>query len=155
MLPLPLELVQQLSLPNILFLFMATQFRRPLTSRTLSPLKSTRSVSGSKRAHSPDPAADPVISKRVRAAPSPTTKQHNETRERDRQRKQAERQLRAEKNAEFKEKYRRAFPGWKFYFDSDTIEPANAIAAKICEVKVKQLGGVIRLLLPLLYQVSS
>lgn len=124
---------------------MATLNRRPLANRPLplqvpsifSPLKSSRTVSGSsKRARSPDPI-DASTSKRARAvAPAPSTL--TAARDVAKERKQAERE---QQKAEFKDKYCRAFPHFRFYFDLENIEPDRA-ATQDLEARIQQLGGV-------------
>jgi len=115
--------------------------RRPLASRFLqgpsqpSPGKQARTVSGSKRPRSPDHDDAPIHphTKRVRA----TTQDCHTTSHKER--KYAERE---QKEAEFKQKYTRAFPGWIFYLDSETL-------AKNVEhtfrAKILHLGGVCHL----------
>ncbi|KAL0956061.1 hypothetical protein HGRIS_002230 [Hohenbuehelia grisea] len=123
---------------------MATLARRPLATRTallpqcLSPMKQTRTVSGSKRERSPDPSNDlaPKTLKRVKAT---TTTLGNQ--EEDRERKRVERE---QARLEFKEKYSKAFPKFKFYFDTDTIESASLLALRDdLEFKILRLGGSI------------
>jgi regulatory subunit for Cdc7p protein kinase len=109
-----------------------SQSRRPLTSRTLpnSPSKS-RVVSGSKRPRSPEhgePHVQPIL-KRVCLAPTTVA--------RDLQReKKAEREQR---EAEFRQKYTRAFPMWKFYFDT---EKPLSVSQSSLRTRVVQLKAV-------------
>lgn len=108
--------------------------RRPLSSRFLqgpsqpSPPKQVRAVSGSKRPRSPD-HGDAPHTKRVRAITQDSATSRNINKERKN----------AEREAEFKQKYTRAFPGWIFYLDSETL-------AKNVEhtfrAKILHLGGV-------------
>lgn len=111
--------------------------RRPLSSRFLqgpsqpSPTKQVRTVSGSKRPRSPDhgDASTHPNTKRVRAITQDSAASRNINKERKH----------AEREAEFKQKYTRAFPGWIFYLDSETL-------AKNVEhtfrAKILHLGGV-------------
>ncbi|GLB37228.1 putative zinc finger in DBF-like proteins [Lyophyllum shimeji] len=123
---------------------MATLNRRPLATRslqassTLSPLKSHRTVSASKRPRSPEPPVDPSTSqpttKRVKALdPSPASKARDQLRER----KHLERE---QQKAEFKEKYTRAFPAFTFYFDELNI---GSVALDAYEERIEQLGAKI------------
>ncbi|KAF5386259.1 hypothetical protein D9615_002435 [Tricholomella constricta] len=124
---------------------MATLNRPPLTNRshqfpsTVSPIKSQRTASGSKRPRSPEPSADPSAfhptSKRVKAAmdPSPAPK----ARDRLRERKHVERE---QQKAEFKEKYTRAFPSFTFYFDELNL---GSVALDTYEEMIEELGGKI------------
>lgn len=134
---------------------MATLNRRPLANRTLqpstliSPLKVSRTVSGSKRPRSPDPSADPSashqLSKRVKAVPlSPAIT----VRDRQRERKHAERE---QQRLEFREKYSRAFPGFIFYFEEDNIGPVDLDEY---EDRIEQLGGVRSLVQHTVYPTS-
>jgi hypothetical protein len=100
--------------------------------RTHPPLKS-RSISGSKRPRSPDHSLD-VPPKRQKPVPAPSKEIDKEKARRHAQREQ--------QRLEFKEKYRRAFPSWKFYFDTDNIHPDNVSAVKLAQAKIRQLGGV-------------
>lgn len=122
---------------------MATLNRRHLINRTLqhpsvfSPLKSTRTASGSKRPRSPEPSIDPPtshpISKRVKAvAPSPAAT----TRDKHKERKQIERE---QQKAEFRDKYTRAFPTFKFYFEEGNV---GSVALDAYEEMIDQLGAV-------------
>jgi len=105
------------------------QSRRPLTSRLVpnSPGK-TRVVSGTKRPRSPDrgePLVHPV-KKRVR--PNQVADLQKE--------KKAERE---QMEAEFRDKYIRAFPMWKFYFDT---EKTLSVSQSSLKSRVLQLGAV-------------
>ncbi|KAJ6557186.1 Dfp1/Him1, central region-domain-containing protein [Mycena sp. CBHHK59/15] len=106
--------------------------------RTHPPLKQSRSISGSKRPRSPDQSLD-VLPKRLKAV-APTVAHREKETDKEKARRHAERE---QQRIEFKEKYRRAFPGWKFYFDIDNIHPDNTSAVKLCQVKIKQLGATI------------
>ncbi|KAJ7497153.1 Dfp1/Him1, central region-domain-containing protein [Mycena latifolia] len=105
--------------------------------RTHPPLKS-RSVSGSKRPRSPDQSLE-VQPKRQKAVASAAGQREKEV-DKEKARRHAERE---QQRIEFKEKYRRAFPGWKFYFDTDNILPDNLSAVKLAQAKIRQLGGSI------------
>jgi len=105
------------------------QSRRPLTSRIVpnSPAR-TRVVSGIKRPRSPDHGgalAHPVT-KRVRS---------NLVAELQKE-KMAERE---QMEAEFRDKYTRAFPMWKFYFDT---EKTLSVSQSSLKSRVLQLGAV-------------
>ncbi|KAJ6475224.1 Dfp1/Him1, central region-domain-containing protein [Mycena vitilis] len=104
--------------------------------RTHPPLKQSRSVSGSKRPHSPDQPLE-VVPKRLKAGPAPTRDKETD---KDKIRRHAERE---QQRIEFRDKYRRAFPGWRFYFDMDNILPEHASAIKAAQAKIRQLGGSI------------
>ncbi|KAJ7712781.1 Dfp1/Him1, central region-domain-containing protein [Mycena maculata] len=106
--------------------------------RTHPPLKQSRSVSGSKRPRSPDQSIE-VVPKRLKAAPPVTAHREKEV-DKEKARRHAERE---QQRIEFKEKYRRAFPGWKFYFDTDNIRPDDVSAVKLAQAKIRQLGGSI------------
>ncbi|KAJ7078930.1 Dfp1/Him1, central region-domain-containing protein [Mycena belliarum] len=100
--------------------------------RTHPPLKS-RSVSGSKRPRSPDQSLE-VQPKRQKAVAST----NGQDVDKEKARRHAERE---QQRTEFKDKYRRAFPSWKFYFDTDNIHPDNVSAVKLAQAKIRQLGG--------------
>jgi len=118
-----------------------SHLRRPLSTRTLpnSPSKATRIVSGSKRARSPEhgEAQGQRVLKRARVlAPPPVivpTRDLRKERERKTEREQQE--------AEFREKYTRAFPTWKFYFDT---EKPLSISESSLKSRVLSLGSVCR-----------
>ena len=114
--------------------------RRPLVpvSRALSLLE--RTASGvSKRARSPDPAAE-SNPKRVKGGlPSPGTLAARDDDRKEKERKRVERDAQKE---EFRIKYTKAFPGWVFYFDLDLLDPDSAPVREYLESKVTQLGGV-------------
>lgn len=123
--------------------------RRPLTNRTLfnSPIKQNRVLSGSKRPRSPEPAEAPTqpTTKRVRPtgdAPKPVVpkqaapKAVAPTRNLEKEKRQTERE---QKEAEFRDKYKRAFPTWKFYFDPDGLSGHNVHRMKS---RVEHLNGV-------------
>ncbi|KAJ6593766.1 Dfp1/Him1, central region-domain-containing protein [Mycena capillaripes] len=105
--------------------------------RTHPPLRQSRSVSGSKRPRSPDQVIE-VVPKRLKVVPSAGPGHRDKEPDKDKTRRQAERE---QQRVEFREKYRRAFPGWKFYFDTDNIHPENASAIKLAQSKIRQLGG--------------
>ncbi|KAF8972962.1 Dfp1/Him1, central region-domain-containing protein [Flammula alnicola] len=122
---------------------MATLFppRRALGNRSLqnpsnlTPSKQTRTVSGSKRARSPD-HGDTQVSptlKRVRATAPPISREL----QKDKERKQAERE---QKEAEFRRKYTNAFPGWIFYLDSETLDHG---AEQTFKSALLHLGGTV------------
>ena len=125
--------------------------RRPLGSRSLqtaanpSPAsKQPRVVSGSKRARSPDHTEiqTPKAPKRVRLVvdplPRPAAATSAKTREqlKDKQKRLTERLQREE---EFKRKYRKDFPGWRFYIDSENLDSKLESQLK---AKILRLGGV-------------
>lgn len=113
--------------------------RRPLTTRTLlnSPSNVTRTVSGSKRARSPENGEVQThhVLKRVRPLePPPSIVPSRDIR------KETERKMeREQKEAEFREKYSRAFPTWKFYFDT---EKPLSISKSSLKSRVLSLGAV-------------
>ncbi|EKM80859.1 hypothetical protein AGABI1DRAFT_56009, partial [Agaricus bisporus var. burnettii JB137-S8] len=94
--------------------------RRPLAPRQLllqqPPLPQ-------KRPRSPDPAALPL--KKHRRDRDPLRDNHRLEREQQR--------------LEFKEKYCRAFPGWIFYLDSDTIDRPHQLES--FRSRIQQLGA--------------
>lgn len=120
--------------------------RRPLGNSiqlptNISPSKTPRVVSV-KRARSPDHqdlTAPRAKLKRARAIPP----QEMLLQENEKERRHAERE---QQKAEFREKYRRAFPKWSFYFDTENIdlEPGHVAAF---ELKIQQLGGASRIAL--------
>ncbi|KAJ7925155.1 Dfp1/Him1, central region-domain-containing protein [Mycena leptocephala] len=103
--------------------------------RTHPPLKQSRSVSGSKRPRSPDQAPE-VVPKRLKAVPAAAPKELDK----EKARRHAQRE---QQRLEFRDKYRRAFPSWKFYFDTDNIHSENVSAIKAAQAKIRQLGGSI------------
>ncbi|TFK44599.1 Dfp1/Him1, central region-domain-containing protein [Crucibulum laeve] len=124
---------------------MTTLQRRPLVNRpqttTSVPaaINSSRSVSASfKRPRSPDhvePSAPRPISKRPRSSVS--SQVACATRDVGKERRHAERE---QQNAEFKEKYTRAFPSWTFYFDSENIDTEDSTIYML-EKRIEHLGG--------------
>ncbi|KAJ7209526.1 Dfp1/Him1, central region-domain-containing protein [Mycena pura] len=106
------------------------------TLRRTHPPKHSNPVLGLKRPRSPDHALD-AVSKRLKA--SATAHREKEI-DKDKARRHAERE---QQRMEFKEKYTRAFPGWKFYVDTDNIHPDNVSSVKLAQVKIRQLGGSI------------
>jgi regulatory subunit for Cdc7p protein kinase len=103
--------------------------------RTHPPLRQSRSVSGSKRPRSPDQLLE-VVPKRLKAAPGAVREKEVD---KDKARRAAERE---QQRVEFREKYSKAFPSWKFYFDLDNIRPENVSAVKLAQAKIRQLNGV-------------
>ncbi|KAF7321407.1 DBF4-type domain-containing protein [Mycena kentingensis (nom. inval.)] len=85
-----------------------------------------------KRARSPDHTHDIPPQKRQKAPPKDGDK--------DKARRHAERE---QQRLEFKDKYTRAFPGWKFFIDIDNIHPDNVSNVKHAQAKIRQLGGSI------------
>ncbi|KAJ7675064.1 Dfp1/Him1, central region-domain-containing protein [Mycena rosella] len=108
------------------------------TLRRTHPAIKSRSVSGSKRPRSPDQSLD-VAPKRQKAVASAAGQREKEV-DKEKLRRQVEREA---QRKEFKEKYRRAFPAWRFYFDLDNIHPDNVSAVKLAQAKIRQLGGSI------------
>lgn len=109
--------------------------RRPPPSRSVlgqvqpSPSKQSRSVSGSKRPHSPehgDLLPNPTA-KRVRSsAQGPSVPVARDV---DKEKKNFDKEQQA---IEFKEKYRRAFPGWIFYLDTESLgDDVESFASRI------------------------
>ncbi|KAK7057308.1 DBF4-type domain-containing protein [Favolaschia claudopus] len=114
---------------------MATTVRR-----THPPIKQSRSVSGSKRPRSPDHILE-VVPKRLKAVPAAAPTAHREKEgEKDKVRRHTERE---QQRVEFRDKYRKAFPSWKFYFDVDNIVAENVASIKSSQVKIRQLNGTI------------
>lgn len=118
---------------------MATLNRRPLANRSTqacSPLRSMRVASGSKRARSPDPfdtSTHNQTSKRVKSInPPPAISNRNSTRDK----KHVERE---QQKAEFRDKYTRAFPGFIFCFDEQSL---GAGASEGYRAKIELLGAV-------------
>ncbi|KAF8629941.1 hypothetical protein AX15_003179 [Amanita polypyramis BW_CC] len=114
---------------------MATSYRRPLAHRPLQP-------PGPKRSRSPDiEDSIPAGSKRVRTTSVLDEVPDNDklTRQAARERRQADK---GQQKAEFRDKYRRAFPSWTFHFDLDHIEPDRAAVVSL-EVRIQELGGAI------------
>ncbi|KAF9529307.1 Dfp1/Him1, central region-domain-containing protein [Crepidotus variabilis] len=111
--------------------------RRPLSNRTLhqSPSKVGRVVSGSKRARSPDHGVSHTLHAQKRARPTNSipavsastsmvgpSKSGTSTKDKD--------TLRQEQAKEFRDKYRKAFPAWKFYFDT-----AHSLSEDLSDLK--------------------
>lgn len=127
---------------------MATTIRRPLTSRplptqapsTASPFKPAARTVSCKRPRSPDTAGDAQAAHSTTKRAKPVSQLHAVATPRDeeKERKRAHREAR---EAEFKLKYSRAFPGWTFYFDLDHLDKDTS-ARETLESKVVQLGGV-------------
>ena len=110
---------------------MATALRRPLTHRPSSIQKRSRSPDAEEQTES--------SSKRVC-----TTSIVGEIAANEKPSRQGVRRKVAEKEqqkAEFRDKYRRAFPSWTFYFDLDHIEP-DRTAVSSFESRIQELGGV-------------
>ncbi|KAF9484458.1 hypothetical protein BDN70DRAFT_989551 [Pholiota conissans] len=115
-----------------------SQQRQPLRSRVLqqpsnpSPARQCRTVSGSKRARSPEHAelqTHPSL-KRARALVDVTPTRSKAT-ERERSEQKAQRlREREQKEDEFRRKYTSAFASWRFYIDSETIDHKTAQAFK-------------------------
>lgn len=120
--------------------------RRPLSNRTLhqSPSKVGRVVSGSKRARSPDHGVSHTLHAQKRARPTNSipavsastsmvgpSKSGTSTKDKD--------TLRQEQAKEFRDKYRKAFPAWKFYFDT-----AHSLSEDLSDLKadVSSMKGV-------------
>lgn len=120
---------------------MATLNRRPLMNRhahqipTITP-SIKRTLSGNKRARSPESLADSSVllqnSKRVKTVDAPPSLARDKARER----KHIERE---QQKAEFKEKYTRAFPSFTFYFDELNISSEEQ---DFLEESIEKLGGV-------------
>ncbi|KAF8894915.1 Dfp1/Him1, central region-domain-containing protein [Gymnopilus junonius] len=116
--------------------------RRPLANRSvqphasyLSPTKSHRTVSGSKRPHSPDrqDVFSNLTTKRARAAPhGPSTQAPRDLQ------KERRHMVREQREEEFKDKYKRAFPDWTFCFDS--VDVSSSIVQTF-KARILQLGG--------------
>lgn len=137
------------SLPPPMATFLPVQ-RRPLASRSLQttnpspPSKQPRVVSGAKRARSPDHTENQTHTapKRVRSTvepvPRPTASASAKAREhaKDKQNRLTERLQREE---EFKRKYKKDFPGWRFYIDSENLDSKLESQFK---TKILRLGGV-------------
>jgi hypothetical protein len=128
-----------LSTIPFLFCTMATLNRRPLANRPIqacSPLKSMRTVSGSKRARSPDifdlNIAKPT-SKRIKSVDASSA---IAIRDSSRDKKHLERE---QQKAEFRDKYTRAFPGFTFHFDDESV---GAAVSEGYKAKVELLGAV-------------
>lgn len=116
--------------------------RRPLANRSiqphglyLSPTKQHRTVSGSKRPRSPDrqDVFSNLAAKRVRATQEPSA-----LAPRDLQ-KERRNTVREQQEAEFKDKYTRAFPTWTFCFDS--VDVSSSVVQSF-KTKILHLGGV-------------
>jgi len=108
--------------------------RRPLTTRTLpnSPNKATRVISGTKRARSPELGGPSIQTvKRARLAPVPALPVKDPQKEKKTEREQ--------KESEFRNKYTRAFPSWKFYFDTEKPLSVNESSLRS---RVLSLGAV-------------
>ncbi|KAF8629179.1 hypothetical protein AX17_005764 [Amanita inopinata Kibby_2008] len=115
---------------------MASPLRRPLAHRA----SQLAHVASSKRARSPDPEdVTTALPKRVRSTPTveDAAEQDKSSRQAARERRIAERE---QQKAEFRDKYRRAFPSWTFYFDLEHIEPDRTVISSF-ETRIQELGG--------------
>ncbi|KAJ8077044.1 Cdc7p-Dbf4p kinase complex regulatory subunit [Marasmius tenuissimus] len=118
---------------------MATAERSSLSSRALprvpmSPLKPSRVPSGTKRPRSPGLGAEEqssrTTSKRARPTAATPTSQKNKSREKKDQ-----------QEAEFRRKYKEAWPSWSFHFDMTDITD-EALVAKL-KRRILELEGTI------------
>jgi regulatory subunit for Cdc7p protein kinase len=111
---------------------MATAPRRPLTHRPSSIQKRSRSPDAEEKTES--------SSKRVCTTfiVGETAANEKPSRQAVRERKFTEKE---QQKAEFRDKYRRAFPSWTFYFDLDHIEPDRTVVSSF-ESRIQELGGV-------------
>lgn len=107
------------------------QSRRPLTSRPVPNSPGKTRVSGSKRPRSPEhgePHAHLTL-KRVRPAQVPVARDSLKDKKSERE----------QREAEFRVKYIRAFPTWKFYFDT---EKPLSVSQSTLRSRILQLGAV-------------
>lgn len=120
--------------------------RRPLATRpqqslvpTQSPLRHLKPVQLPKRPRSPDSAAHNLGSLIKRHKPTLNVPR----KERDPELSRLKEQQRAEREQqrqEFKEKYCRAFPGWTFYLDGDSMDSGHQLES--FRSRIQQLGAV-------------
>lgn len=126
---------------SFIIIDMASISRYPFATRlqpsqSLGPLDvAPRSVSGTKRPHSPEPTNE--APKRHRASHNLSTAAALAQRER----KQQDRQDKAQREAEFRDKYTRAFPAFIFYFDTESMQTELSLKAAL-QSRVDQLGAV-------------
>ena len=110
-----------------------TVVRNPLAARTHATQQTNtpgtswqifRKIPSAKRAHSPEPPADPLgnSSKRAKAVTETGAATTYDKKLR-----------RAERDNEFRDKYSRAFPGFVFFFDQDYVAPnvKDALAKRV------------------------
>ncbi|KAF7315302.1 DBF4-type domain-containing protein [Mycena indigotica] len=100
----------------------------------MATLRRTHPPLSAKRPRSPDHSIENV-SKRLKG----TTTQRDKEADKDKARRHAERE---QQRLEFKEKYSKAFPNWRFYIDADNIL-SDASSIKQTVAKIRQLGGSI------------
>ncbi|KXN90215.1 Hsk1-interacting molecule 1 [Leucoagaricus sp. SymC.cos] len=124
--------------------------RQPLAPRSTQPFLSApspvpplKSVQIPKRPRSPDSAThnlESLIKRHKPAAPRPNLSQNAIKKERNldqRKIKEQQRTEREQQRLEFKEKYCRAFPTWRFYLDLDLDSPQFGLF----QSRIQQLGG--------------
>nr|GAT57692.1 predicted protein [Mycena chlorophos] len=99
--------------------------------RTQPPLRQPQ-----KRPRSPDHAPVDSAPKRLKGSAA----QRDKEPDKDKARRHTERE---QQRLEFKDKYSRAFPGWKFYIDVDNMPIESASVVKQTQAKIRQLGGSI------------
>jgi regulatory subunit for Cdc7p protein kinase len=131
---------------------MASTSRQPFTSRSSqslhpahSPARVLKPAQAHKRARSPDSSAHNLGSFIKKHKPTASNANSAvQTFKKDRtseyvKRKEQQRNDREQQRLEFKEKYRRAFPGWTFYLDSESIDAPQLESFRS---RILQLEGV-------------
>lgn len=127
---------------------MATLTRNPLSMRPHTQHQSVsippyqpagRKPAAVKRAHSPESGRDDgQVQSAKRLKPIPDEPGPSNAREEARREKERKR---AEREEEFRIKYRRAFPNWVFYFDLDALGPDVATMRDTLERRVLYMGA--------------
>ncbi len=120
---------------------MAVVSRDPLASRPLTrqasptPSASARKTSSAKRARSPDPSFEHSAQSAKRPkADNPALTREETKREKERKR--------ADREREFRHKYTRAFPQWRFHFDAGLLTDEEARLKDSVVTAVSAMGAV-------------
>ncbi|TCD62599.1 hypothetical protein EIP91_006645 [Steccherinum ochraceum] len=125
---------------------MTTLLRSPLTVRSpslhLTPAYSpaVHKTSSIKRAHSPEPREDVYSHPSKRAKPATAAAAASTSKEEPSRKSKSESRL--AKEAEFRDKYTRAFPKWKFYFDIDDV---NAAKRDDLKSRILEMGATVEI----------
>lgn len=128
---------------------MAAHARNPLSFRphthhqsvSISPCQTvSRKPTAVKRPRSPEPTKDEIVPQSIKRF-KPVVDPTGPSASREETKKEKERR-RAEREEEFRIKYRRAFPNFVFYFDLDTINTEIGALRVNLERRVLHLGAV-------------
>lgn len=131
------------------FLLPAMATRAPLIDRQPRPMSQTTSQlsrSSTKRPLSPDShifdAGSTSAAKRARSGPTTSVTAANSVTVNIKEDKtERKRQERLARDAEFRAKYTKAFPGFRFFLDRESVEGAGA-SRKMLEKQIHTLGAV-------------